>query len=324
MDKISLSIDAKVLFQMYEYAAYAHYHFGTEIAGWGHCADKKGIYKLAPLTRQEVSGAEVDNFPNEILNDTKYNISDMIVQWHSHVNMSTNPSPTDISTIKEALKIMPIIISIIVNCKNQYSARLDFIRISKLVRLPSQITLDVELIPYYSNPIVSKEVKTKCHKPKPKPAIIYNNSYDSDFSNYVEHPSFKKDGQRYYWHMTYQCYGYWDDKSEFIPYGKPSNNDAYGAEQLKLGDLSLEGLPLVELNIILSRMSLIARDNPEFEYISTHDADTLQHKDTGLSLVATDMGVLYGQRIGGKELIDDFLNDCKNKKVKDDKATNPA
>lgn len=158
---------------MYELAAYAEHHFQAEVAGWAH-ANENGIYKLAPLCKQIVSGAEVNNFPDDILNNVKYDISDMIVQWHSHVFMSCSPSQPDKDTIKEALGLFPAIISIIINCKNEYKARLDIGKIkiaSGYISIP-QTTFDVELVPYYDNPSVSKEVKAKLSKPKPLPVAI--------------------------------------------------------------------------------------------------------------------------------------------------------
>lgn len=165
-DKIDILIDAKVMYQMYEYAAYAKHIFGTEIAGWGHYNKKDGIYKLTPLPKQIVSGADVDTFPDEILKDQTYDISDMVVQWHSHVDMGVTPSGTDKKLIKDALELYPYLISIIVNCKHQYHAELNIKRSGELV-FPDPIHLDVELVTYYDNPEVKKIVKKQCRKPAP-------------------------------------------------------------------------------------------------------------------------------------------------------------
>lgn len=180
---MEIPIDAKVLYEMYEYAAYAHKHLKSEIAGWGHYHKDKGIYKLAPLLHQEAAGGDVETFPNGILNDMKYPMRDMIVQWHSHVYMSTFFSSVDITNIKDTMKLFPVLISIVVNCKNQYTARIDFSHAGAHndITLPQTITLDVDLIPYYNNPQVNKEVKKKLHKPKPKPPVII--SYPK-FDNY--------------------------------------------------------------------------------------------------------------------------------------------
>lgn len=170
MAKMKIPIDAKVLFQMYEYAAYAKKHFKSEIAGWGHYNAENGIYKLAPLIKQTVQAADVDTFPNDILNDTKYDIRDLIVQWHSHVDMGVTPSSTDKQNIEDCLELFPMLISIIVNCKNEYSARLDFAKAGTgliQLELDNPITIDVDLVPYYDNPKVSKEVLSKCSLPKP-------------------------------------------------------------------------------------------------------------------------------------------------------------
>ena len=168
MDKVKIPIDAKVLYQMYEYADYARRLHQSEIAGWAHYNKDRGIYKLTPLLRQEASGAEVIAFPNSILNDTKYDISDMIVQWHSHVMMSCSPSQPDRDLIQEALKLMPMIISIIVNCKGEYSAIAAFKR-TDIFTFQDIVKLDAELVTYYQNPLTAKEVKKKLYKPAPPP-----------------------------------------------------------------------------------------------------------------------------------------------------------
>lgn len=165
-DKIDIMIDAKILYQMYEYAAYAKHLFGTEIAGWGHYNRENGIYKLTPLPKQIVSGAEVDTFPNEILKDQSYDISDMTVQWHSHVDMGVTPSWQDKKLIKEALELYPYLISIIINCKHQYSAELNIKRSGEII-FPDPVRLEVELVTYYDNAETKKIVKRQCKRPAP-------------------------------------------------------------------------------------------------------------------------------------------------------------
>lgn len=194
MTKLVVPIDAKVLYSMYEYAAFAKHIHGTEIAGWGHYSQKEGIYKLAPLPKQIVSGAEVDTFPAEIIRDVKYDISDMVVQWHSHVDMGVYPSSTDKDNIKQSMKLYPLLFSIIVNCKNEYSARLDIRRIAfgrDTLVLPESdiITYDVVLEPYYANTVVYNEVKTKCstpRKPYTKRQRSYQEKNDNAFDEYED------------------------------------------------------------------------------------------------------------------------------------------
>jgi len=164
-DKIDIQIDAKVLYQMFEYAAFASHIHGTEIAGWGHYSKKDGIYKLAPLLKQEVKGAEVDTFPDEIIHRQDYDISDMVVQWHSHVNFPVFASNTDKELIRKALKLFPYLISIIVNCKHEYFAELNY-KHAGGVELDTPLNMEVNLIPYYDNTAVYNEVKKKCYEPK--------------------------------------------------------------------------------------------------------------------------------------------------------------
>jgi hypothetical protein len=170
-DKIKMSIDRKVFADMFEIAHWAKVHNQSEVAGWGHWTPEKGIYKLAPLLEQEASGAEVDTFPDAILNDVKYDVSDMTVQWHSHVDMSVFFSATDKKLIEEALELYPFLISIVVNCKGQYYAELNISRAGQF-DLPVVVSLEVELVPIYAQSRWSKIVKDKVRKPKPKERMI--------------------------------------------------------------------------------------------------------------------------------------------------------
>lgn len=170
MTKIQVPIDAKVLFGMYQYAGYAKHFHKSEIAGWAHYRQDKGIYKLAPLVEQEITAATADTSSVSIINDVEYDISDMIVHWHSHVDMMPSPSSTDLEQIKDTLGLFPMLISIIVNCKNQYSARLDVNSVGNkkcFYKLPITETYEVELMPYYNDKVVAKEVQKKLKKPKP-------------------------------------------------------------------------------------------------------------------------------------------------------------
>jgi len=185
MEKTNIPINAKVMSNMYQYAEYAKEHFGTEIAGWGHYSSENGIYKLAPLMEQEVSGAEVESFPDEILNDVNYDISNMIVQWHSHVDMSCTPSATDKKMIEDALELMPMIISIIVNCKNEYTATIAFKK-AGIFQFDKIVKLDVNLCLYYNNSKISNEVKLKLREKKEIPVEFkprYNDYYGQPYKD---------------------------------------------------------------------------------------------------------------------------------------------
>ena len=173
MAKMRMGIDARVFYQMFEYAAFAKAIYGSEIAGYGHYREKDGIYKLAPLTKQIVTGGDVDAFPSAIINDVKYDISDMVVQWHSHVEMNTFFSSVDQKNIKDMLRLYPLLISIVVNVKQEYTARLDIRNIAygkHTMRLPESeiISFDLELVPYYSSDAIYNEVKEKLRRPRKK------------------------------------------------------------------------------------------------------------------------------------------------------------
>lgn len=292
MSQIEIPIDAKVLYQMYEYAAFAKHYYASEIAGWGHYDKDKGIYKLAPLTKQEVSGAEVDNFPNEILSDTEYNISDMIVQWHSHVDMGVTPSVTDINTIKETLKITPALISIIVNCKNEYTARLDFAR-ANVFNLPNPVTFPIKLIPYYVNKEISREVKKKLSLPKPK---------TNDVSSAKDNYSYWEGGVREYWDSSLQM---------FVPLKEDKG-------QSNLIQLSKNEITAMDLDIAISKIIGIAKENiGEFEYCPSSSnnglGDLLIHIPTGDFLSIDDFSVNWGTKSGGVSIVDEFVKHTKGK-----------
>lgn len=174
MSKMRMPINAGVLYKMYEYAAFAKFIHGSEIAGYGHFSNEDGIYKLAPLAKQTVTGGDVDVFPQAIINDVNYDISDMVVQWHSHVEMAVFFSHQDATNIKNMLGLYPFLISIVVNCKHEYTARMDIRNIAygkSVFRLPEAdiITYELELIPYYTNDEVYFEVEEKLHRPRKKP-----------------------------------------------------------------------------------------------------------------------------------------------------------
>lgn len=169
-EEISLLINGDVLQEMFKYAYYAYEHFNSEIAGWGHYSEDKGIYKLAPLTKQEASRAEVDNFPNGILEDESYDMSDMMVQWHSHVTMDVFWSATDEKCIKDTLKLTKTLISVVVNVFGEYRCRVDSIVVGRqkhMVELNKQITQNCILQSYHNDKSLEKVVLRNLYKPKP-------------------------------------------------------------------------------------------------------------------------------------------------------------
>uniref|UniRef100_A0A6H1ZLC7 Putative prokaryotic JAB domain contining protein n=1 Tax=viral metagenome TaxID=1070528 RepID=A0A6H1ZLC7_9ZZZZ len=158
-------IKASVFQQMVEYADWAHHHFESEISGWAHYNEKDGIYKLAPLSEQEASAAEVIAMPDMIKNK-KYDMSDMIVQWHSHVKMGCSPSGPDDRQRNEIAELTSVVISIIVNINYEHSCHITLIKAGGIT-LDSPVTIPAKLSIYHTNDKVSQEVKQKLHKPKP-------------------------------------------------------------------------------------------------------------------------------------------------------------
>jgi hypothetical protein len=207
-DKIDIKIDNTVAQQIFEYAYWANVKQGTEIAGWGHWTKDKGIYKLAPLLKQTASGAEVDTFPEGIFNDVNYDISDMNVQWHSHVNMGCTPSGMsgDKGLIVKALKVFPFLISIIVNCKGEYSCELNISKRGDF-DLPEPLQFDCNLIRIYNKEsAVRTEVYKKLRLPRPVRSKVIG--FTSDNTTLI---TIKKNGKTYY--NQYQDGCKWDNEA---------------------------------------------------------------------------------------------------------------
>ena len=236
-DKIKIGISNDAYNQMYEYAYWANEKQQTEIAGWAHWTKDKGIYKLAPMVKQIASGAEVDAFPSGILNDVKYDMSDMVVQWHSHVNMTTFFSGQDTKNIKDSMELWSMLISIVVNLKGEYTAKLH-ISGNGRIKFPTVVEMDVELYRYYpTKSFVRDEVYSKLSRPKPprhkKGNIIsFTPSVANDIViNSINHRGKKLDAGYFYTDGIRWCtgsmevagervWGKFDDKEVFHPYDK--------------------------------------------------------------------------------------------------------
>ena len=169
MSKVQIPIDSKILHKIYTYAAYANHHFPqSEIAGWGHYNREDGIYKLAPLLDQVAHSTEVITDTTYLL-ESGYDMKDMTVQWHSHCWMGTKPSGMsgDLGNIKKLGKLMPFVITIIVNLRMEYHCQVDIFKTESFDL--EQLTLEAELIPYYDNRKVSADVKRHLKLPPPVP-----------------------------------------------------------------------------------------------------------------------------------------------------------
>ncbi len=156
---MEILIKETVLNKMFAYADEAKKQFNSEIGGFAHYKNDM-VYKLAPLQRQKATAANVDIEPDELVK-SDYNMSDMIVQWHSHIDMGVTPSGTDTKNIKESLKLMKSLITIIVNCKRETFCRVDIMD-PKF----GQLTIKSELVPVRNTRTidVSGEVKEKLYK----------------------------------------------------------------------------------------------------------------------------------------------------------------
>ena len=268
MSNVKIPIDSKVLYSMYEYAHFAHKHYKSEIAGWAYYNRNKGIYKLAPLLKQEASGAEVLTFPsgNDISAHTAREYSEMIVQWHSHVYFECNPSQPDKDLIVEALGLYPMIISVIVNCKNEYSATIA-IKQAGAFEFDEMIKLDVELVPYYNNPEVSKNVKKKLYLPKPPappPIMGYHKSYFSD--KYISPPlrGLPSPKSEPYLSEEWGAYGFRDEIEEVVP----DIEDGNYAKILSVIQKLAVDEPTLELSMYQDYTFLIQDDKQKLNSVS--------------------------------------------------------
>ena len=186
--KIDINIKPDVFDKMFMYAHYAVKHFDSEVAGWGHYTLDKGIYKLAPLCEQTASTAEVEGFPDDILEMPDYDISDMCVQWHSHGRLGVMWSKTDEDNIADTLELTGFLISIVVNIKGEYKARVDYISHLDQVDIEEHISMKANIKRSYKNRGIEREILKKISEPVipvPIPASAYN-TYDK-YSTYRQY-----------------------------------------------------------------------------------------------------------------------------------------
>lgn len=185
---MNIPIHMDVFGEMLELANQAYEQFNSEIAGWAHYTKDKGIYKMAPLCKQIAEGMEIDTFPNDILENQNYDMSDMIVQWHSHVTLGTTPSTTDIDLIKKATKLFPLLISVIVNIYGEYSCRIDSRRIGGRYDIITEdvITIKGKLLPYVNGKRADQLAKDVAKKVsiKPEPEVKDTLTTYKDLSYY--------------------------------------------------------------------------------------------------------------------------------------------
>ena len=159
----TILIDADVYAQIQKYAYFAYEQFDSEIAGWAHYHKQDGIYMLAPLQKQIASGAEVNAFP-PFMDNNNYDISDMCVQWHSHVAMKAFWSPTDEQNIRDTIKLTKFLVSIVVNVFGEYKCRIDTLsNFDERI----QYTFNCGLQIYSNNNSYRNKVLNKLEKPKP-------------------------------------------------------------------------------------------------------------------------------------------------------------
>lgn len=265
-EKVLIPIDAAVMQKMFAYAFYAKKHFNSEIAGWGHYSEELGVYKTAPLSKQIVSGAEVDTFPNAILSDKNYDISDMIVQWHSHVDMDVFFSGTDENNIKECMRLYPMLISIIVNCKEQYAAKLSITQVGGATKMYiPRLDYDVELMPYHNNSAISKEVLHKCSLRKIE--IVQPKYYGQIYNNY---PAWV---EKAYGQQDYEGF-------EFDNYTPPQLQLAQKTEVIPEKTEQIPQYSQDEIKAIIKKANDIVKENGNYSLFESSGITILQNTVT--------------------------------------------
>ena len=211
MDKVDIIIDFQVYHDMMEYAAWAYDHYNSEVGGYAHYNREDGIYKVAPLCKQICHSTEADVNPIDILNDPKYDMSNMNVWWHSHPRMDVSPSSKDTSTIAEWGKSMSVCIMLIINLEMEYYcrayARNEFGLVSEY---------EGKLIPYFTRSEFSKEVLRKVKKPKPKIIRQVARPYGFDESDWRSSDINKQKEKKNDNLIKTPTYQYFDDQENWI------------------------------------------------------------------------------------------------------------
>lgn len=190
---MKIKIEQNVFDRIFQYAKGAKLHLNSEITGWGHYTPSAGIYKLAPLREQTVTGGAQVEQVGQV--PAGYDVSDLLVQWHSHVDLPCMWSNPDEDNIKSICKLMPMLISIVVNCRGEYKARLDYSKIkvgNGYMDLDKQVT--VELTLEWRNDIIPSSIMDEITKnliKKEYPIRIWENenfdgANDLDFDKVME------------------------------------------------------------------------------------------------------------------------------------------
>lgn len=131
----SIYITPRVYKRIFQYADAC----SLEISGFGQLS-KDGVFDtLFPLFPQECTATETEIHEGALfaLANSRYSAK-VRVWWHSHVNMGVFWSTTDVECISALGQNLPYLLSVVVNKKGEYEARVDYfhpIRVMKKVEL---------------------------------------------------------------------------------------------------------------------------------------------------------------------------------------------
>jgi proteasome lid subunit RPN8/RPN11 len=146
---------------------YAELAKKSEIAGFAKMNKNKLIYEVLPIPKQEVTGGTV-NIDEEFMLPFihRSDVHEIVVNWHSHGNGSVFWSSTDEENIETLGKFMKYLISIVVNNKRDYKARIDYFY---PIHVHADIKLDVHIpIPKNIATTMEEDVQKMLFFPKPK------------------------------------------------------------------------------------------------------------------------------------------------------------
>lgn len=298
-----IKINGDVLMKMFQYADSANRYFDSEVAGWAHYTKEKGIYKLAPLLEQEISPAGVDNHKMDSILNSSYKIDDMMVQWHSHVNMKVFLSPTDVANIKDTLKLMPMLISIVVNCRGQYYAQVDISQVNG-IRLDTAISIATDLSPQWNVGWVNKDIKKNLRKPKPKLQLVKPDFPKSDHPIYQQVQQTELFDGFYDWNYEHSLNVKKEVTKTSVSIQWDKSDLIISASRLRtlarLNNISIffEEIGDVNVNGVIRVLCLLDQSELEID------------KESAILMIDNK------EKEGGKEIVDEFIDHC-NKIIKE-------
>lgn len=158
-----IKVEPIVLASIYKYAEIAD----GEISGFAFFdEERQSVNQLFPLLSQECTGTETE-MNEKVMSElslTKWSAK-LNVWWHSHVYMGVFWSDTDKSAIESLGLTIPYLISIVVNKKREYKARIDWFTPTRATIEDVVLDMDFTISEKRAN-LLAEEVKKMVKKPK--------------------------------------------------------------------------------------------------------------------------------------------------------------